>query len=185
MKNGSTEVGAFQAGSANSTIQIVDNYPVEIIFSDSADYNFVLDQIAANAVLNLSMVDQDVTYGIFDLKGSSAAIKSLRSICETARSNASSLMEAPEGIVYCGGGGVKRQIEYLILDNPQDQWDVRVTVNGEIFRAMTAYSYFGNSQPPKGFVVALLGEDRSEFLVFRDDDKDWLEFGDYTYRKCN
>ena len=30
-----------------------------------------------------------------------------------------------------------------------------------------------------------LDEDRSELLVFRDGDEDWLEFGDYTYRKCN
>jgi hypothetical protein len=52
-------------------------------------------------------------------------------------------------------------------------------------RAMTAYSYFGNSKPPRGFVVALLGEDRSELLVFKDGNQDWLEFGDYTYRKCN
>ena len=34
-----------------------------------------------------------------------------------------------------------------------------VTVNGETMRAMTAYSFFGKSQPPRGFVVALLGED--------------------------
>ena len=46
MKNGSTEVGAFQAGAANSSIQIVDNYPVEIVFSDRADYDFVLDQLS-------------------------------------------------------------------------------------------------------------------------------------------
>jgi hypothetical protein len=52
-------------------------------------------------------------------------------------------------------------------------------------RAMTAYSFFGKSKPPRGFVVALLGEDRSEFVVFKDDDEDWLESGDYTYRKCN
>lgn len=51
--------------------------------------------------------------------------------------------------------------------------------------SMTAYSYFGNSKPPLGFVVALLGEDRSEMLVYSDKGKDWLEFGDYTYRKCN
>ena len=69
--------------------------------------------------------------------------------------------------------------------NRRDQWDVRVTINGETIRAMTAYSYFGNSKPPLGFVVALLGEDRSEMLVYSDKDKDWLEFGDYTYRKCN
>ncbi len=93
--------------------------------------------------------------------------------------------EAPEGIVYCGGGAVQRQIEYLILPDPSDKWDAIVTVNGKAIRAMTAYSYFGNEPPPKGFVVALLGEDRSEFLVFRDGNEDWLEFGDYTYRKCN
>jgi hypothetical protein len=50
---------------------------------------------------------------------------------------------------------------------------------------MTAYSYFGNSEPPKGFVVALLGEDRSEFLIFQDGSENWLEFGDYRYDQCN
>ena len=105
--------------------------------------------------------------------------------CGSSNADTNTSVEAPEGVVYCGGGGVKRQIEYVILQNAQDQWDARVTINGETIRAMTAYSYFGNSKPPKGFVVALLGEDRSEFLVFRDGDKDWLEFGDYEYRKCN
>lgn len=185
MKNGSTEVGAFQAGSVNSSIEIVDNYPIEIRFSDKADYDFILDQLASNAVLNLSKVDQDVSYGIFDLKGSGAAIKSLRSACGSSNAGTTTSIEAPEGIVYCGGGAVKRQIEYVILQNAQDQWDAQVTINSDTIRAMTAYSYFGNSQPPKGFVVALLGEDRSEFLIFKDGDKDWLEFGDYTYRKCN
>jgi hypothetical protein len=186
MKNGSTEVGAFQAGAANSSIQIVDNYPVEVVFSDRADYDFVLDQLSKNAVLNLSKVDQDISYAIFDLKGSGAAIKSLRSACGSSTTNAADSMEAPEGVVYCGGGAVKRQIEFVILDKPEGQWDARVTVNGETIRAMTAYSFFGsNQQPPKGFVVALLGEDKSEFLVFKDGGQDWLEFGDYTYRKCN
>ena len=185
LKNGSTEVGSFQTGSTNSTIRIVDNYPVEVIFSDGADYEFVLEQIAANAALNLSMVDQDISYGIFDLKGSGAAVRSLRAACATNSESSSASMEAPEGVVYCGGDGVKRQIEYVILKDPADQWDVRVTVNGETGRAMSAYSYFGNSQPPKGFVVALLGEDRSEFLIFRDGNKNWLEFGDYTYNQCN
>ena len=81
---------------------------------------------------------------------------------------------------------VSEEIEYAILNDPQDQWDARVTVNGDTIRAMTAYSYFGSAKkPPKGFVVALLGEDRSEFLVFKDGGEDWLEYGDYTYRKCN
>ena len=190
MKNGSTESGAFQAGGDNAQIRIVDNYPVEIVFRDRKDYEFVLDQIGANAALNLAMIDADVTYGIFDLKGSGSAIKSLRAACGAARGTVAkpsvkASTEAPEGLVYCGGGGIKRQIEYSILRNPADKWDARVTVNGKTIRAMTAYSYFGNEAPPRGFVVALLGEDRSEFLVFRDGKEDWLEFGDYTYRKCN
>ena len=185
LNNGSREVGAFQAGSANSSIKIVDNFPIEITFAEKSDYNFILDQIAQNAVLNLSMVEKDVSYGIFDLKGSGAAIKSLRAACVSKRVETKTSMEAPEGVVYCGGGQIKRQIEYVISEKSQDQWDARVTVNGNQIKAMTSYSYFGNSQPPKGFVVALLGEDRSEFLVFRDGNKDWLEFGDYTYRKCN
>ena len=186
LKNGSTEAGAFQAGPTNSEVAIVDNYPVEIRFLDSGDYRFILDQLAGNAAVNLSMADREVTYGIFDLKGSGAAIKKLKSACSTSDQTTSTQMEAPEGVVYCGGGGIKRQIEYVIMSDSGDEWDAMVTVNGETIRAMTAYSYFGsNQQTPKGFVVALLGEDRSEFLVFRDGSKDWIEFGDYQYDKCN
>jgi hypothetical protein len=185
MKDGATEVGAFQAGAANADIRIVDNYPVEIVFHSAADYDFVLDQIADNAVLNLAMIDGDVSYGIFDLKGSTAAIASMRSACAERAAGGSRSFEVPEGVVYCGGGAIKRQIEFRILENPSDTWDARVTVNGETMRAMTAFSYFGSAPEPSGFVVALLGEDRSEFLVFREGDQDWLEYGDYTYRKCN
>ena len=184
MENGASEVGAFQAGSDNSEISIVDNFPVEVRFFDRADYDFVLDQIARNAVLNLSMIDQDVSYGIFTLKGSGAAVRSLRAAC-TSDASSSQSMEAPEGIVYCGGGAVQRVIEYAIVGQPGDQWDAIVTVNGETIRAMTSYSFFGNSQPPAGFQVALLGEDRSEFLVFSDGGRNWIEFGDYTYEQCN
>jgi hypothetical protein len=191
LKDGRTEAGAFQAGGDNAEIRMVDNYPVEVVFKQQADYDFVLDQLARNAALNLSMIDQDVTYGIFSLEGSGAAIKSLRGACSGAAAgtpappSAATRVGPPEGVVYCGGDAIKRQIEYVILPNPGDQWDARVTVNGETIRAMTAYSFFGNSTPPRGFVVALLGEDRSEVLVFRDGNEDWLEFGDYTYRKCN
>ena len=94
-------------------------------------------------------------------------------------------MEAPEGVVYCGGGQISRQIEYLIFDNAQNQWDAIVTVNGETVRAMTAYSYFNNTQAPQGFVVALLGEDQSEFLIFKDGNNNWIEYGDYQYDQCN
>jgi len=44
MKGEATEVGAFQAGAANSEIRIVDNYPVEIIFSDQKQ-SFQTDNI--------------------------------------------------------------------------------------------------------------------------------------------
>ena len=141
-------------------------------------------QIAQNAVLNLSMADRDVSYGIFTLKGSSAAVRSLRAACGSNASTSQS-MEAPEGIVYCGGGAVQRVIEYAIVGQPGEQWDAIVTVNGETVRAMTSYSFFGNSEPPAGFQVALLGEDRSEFLVFSDGGRNWIEFGDYTYDQCN
>ncbi|WP_170429747.1 hypothetical protein, partial [Ruegeria arenilitoris] len=167
-----------------AAVQIVDNYPVEVSFNSQEDYGFVLDQLAANASVNLSMIDQDVSYGIFDLKGSSAAIRSLRSACDSGANQGASY-KAPEGIVYCGGGAIKRQIEYVILDNPEGEWDARVTVNGEFIRAMTAYSYFGNYEPPAGFVVALLGEDRSEFLIFSEGSANWLEYGDYRYDQCN
>ena len=185
MANGSTETGSFSAGRENATIRIVDNYPVEVRFNEQTDYDFVLDQLGANAVLDLSMIDQEVTYGIFDLRGSGAAIGQLRSACGFG-GTAGGGGEVPEGIVYCGGGGIKRQIEFVIIDNPRDQWDARVTVNGETRRAMTAFSYFGSNQPaPEGFVVALLAEDRAEFLVFSKNGENWIEFGDYEYRQCN
>jgi len=186
MANGSTQTGAFQVGPENADVRIVDNYPIEVIFKSQEDYGFVLDQLAENAVLNLSMVDEDVSYGIFDLKGSGAAIRSLRSACDRHYPDEISSMEAPEGVVYCGGGAIKRQIEYIILGDPSGNWDARVTVNGETMRAMTSYSYFGNNKPtPNDFVVALLAEDRSEFLVFNEGNENWLEYGDYTYRQCN
>ncbi len=185
MKNGATEVGAFQVGQVNATVEIADNYPVEVLFREEADYAFVLDQISANAVLNLSMIDQDISYGIFDLRGSAAAIRSLRSACTGSGQQAVASMEAPEGVVYCGGGQIKRQIEYRILDNSSDQWDARVTINGETQRAMTSYSYFGNAETPKDFVVALLAEYAPELLIFRNGNENWLEFGDYRYDQCN
>jgi hypothetical protein len=88
MKDGATEIGAFQAGGDNADIRIVDNYPVEVTFRDSKDYDFVLDQIGKNAALNLAMIDRDVTYGIFDLHGSSAAIKALRAACGSRANSA-------------------------------------------------------------------------------------------------
>jgi hypothetical protein len=78
MKDGATQIGAFQVGGENGDIRIVDNFPVEVVFHDKADYGFVLDQIGKNAVMNLAMVDGDVSYGIFDLKGRDPGQRSSR-----------------------------------------------------------------------------------------------------------
>ena len=43
----------------------------------------------------------------------------------------------------------------------------------------------GNSRAPRGFMPVLLGEDRSETLLLRDGNEQWLECGDYTHRTCN
>lgn len=118
----------------------------------------------------------------------SASMKGWALICAGAlMACASSVWAAdvPVGIHYCGGDKIKRKISFAILPKPDDQWDARVTVNGRIYKAMTAYSFFGKEKPPRGFIVALLGEDRSEILVFREANKDWLEYGDYTYWKCD
>lgn len=184
MSNGSTEAAAFHAGSINTEFSIVNDYPVQFVVIDQSDYSFILNQLAQNAVLNLSRVEDETSYGIFSLKGSSKAIKSLRTACASSVS-ISQPIEAPEGIVYCGGEGIKRVIEYTIQDSSRGPWDAFVTVNGASMRAMTSHSYFGNTQTPRGFEVALLAEDRSEFLVFRDGQRNWIEYGDYTYEQCN
>ncbi|UWQ90233.1 hypothetical protein K3727_15745 [Rhodobacteraceae bacterium M382] len=181
---GAVEIAAFQVGQDNADLRVGDGNVVDIVLWDKADQAFVMDQMAAHMSVNLSGQETEMSYGLFDLNGSGAAIKSLRSACDDSPQETVAY-EAPEGVVYCGGGGVKRQIEYLILANPVDDWDARVTVNGETTKAMTAYSYFGNAQPPQGFVVALLGQDRSEFLIFQDGGDHWLEFGDYRYDQCN
>ncbi len=92
---------------------------------------------------------------------------------------------ASKGVAYCGEAAGKQRIEYHTPEQPDGEWDAVVTVNGTDIRAMTAYSYFGKTQPPRGFVVALLGEDHSEYLVFEDDGQRWLEFGDSRYDACD
>ncbi|MEE4014914.1 hypothetical protein V1T76_22815 [Roseibium sp. FZY0029] len=93
-------------------------------------------------------------------------------------------VETPEGGIFCSDGETPRRIGYQILDRADGEWDALVTVDGTKIRAMTAYSYFGNSTPPTGFVVALLGEDGSEVLVYGDGENDWLEQGENRYDPC-
>lgn len=90
------------------------------------------------------------------------------------------------GIAFCGGGGIKRRIEYTIMDKAPDDWDATVTINGTTQKAMTSYSYFGKAEPPQGFVVAILLEKQGggELLVFSHGGKSWIEFGDYRYDQC-
>ncbi len=61
----------------------------------------------------------------------------------------------------------------------------RVTIKGQRHWAMTACRRPGNSRAPRGFMLGSLGEDRSEMLVLRDGNEEWLESGDCTCRKCN
>lgn len=97
------------------------------------------------------------------------------------------MANGPEGVKFCGGDAVQREISYTFLNEVADGYDVAVTVNGADQRAMSAFSYFGNAEAPEGFVVALLAEDRGEFLVFDlgiDGGGAYIEYGDYTYRPC-
>lgn len=103
-------------------------------------------------------------------------------------------IEAPEGRVYCGGGAIKRVIEYGSDGRREERIFVHIseenTLTGEkTFRreeGITAYSWFGNNEPaPEGFVKALLLDNGGEMLVFEDGSKHWIEYGDYTYRQCN
>ncbi|MEP4149441.1 MAG: hypothetical protein ABJL54_19630 [Halioglobus sp.] len=181
----STESGAFQIGRDSAAVGIPDTRNIEVFFHEDADYDFVLEQMASNATLNIAMADRDDSYGVLPLQGSQHAITSLRAHCSQQKPVSAGTMEAPEGIVYCGGGAIKRQIEFLVVEKPEDEWDARVTINGKTSRAMTSYSYFGNAKTPRNFVFALLGEDRWEMLVFREGNEDWIEFGDYRYSKCN
>ena len=115
----------------------------------------------------------------------------------SSQSSPAAKSEKPEGVVYCGGKGIKRVIEYTTptKSSPQNKWNVRVRIaetnvqtkkrSEREVRAMTAYSYFGRLKPPAHFEVALLLEDKGEMLVFRDGKKRWLEYGDYRYDQCN
>ncbi|MEH6585184.1 MAG: hypothetical protein V7720_01430 [Halioglobus sp.] len=181
----STESGAFQIGKDSAAVGIPDSNNVEVFFHEDADYEFVLEQMASNTTLNIAMADRDDSYGVLPLQDAQQAITSLRTSCSEPKPVNAAPMEAPEGIVYCGGGAIKRQIEFLVLDAPEDEWNARVTINGKTSRAMTSYSYFGNAKTPRNFVFALLGEERWEMLVFHEGNEDWIEFGDYRYSKCN
>ena len=114
-----------------------------------------------------------------------------------ATSQARESPESPEGVVYCGGKRIKRVIEHTspTKTSSQNQWNVTVRIaetdertkkrTERKVRAMTAFSYFGNQQPPAHFKVALLLEDKGELLIFQDGNKHWLEYGDYRYEQCN
>ena len=60
-------------------------------------------------------------------------------------------MEAPEGVVYCGGDP-EQQIEFVIRPYTGEQWNASMTIDGQRVRAMSSYSYFGRQKEPDGFV---------------------------------
>lgn len=173
----------FQVGPVNSSIRMADNFPVEIEFVANEDLAFVWEQTAQGQKLEFSEIGSDISFATFDLSGSARAIKSLSAVCP-AQGTFTNVTRTKEDATYCGGDGVKREISFEILDEPVTEWDALITVNGATTRAMTAYSYFGNAKPPANFIVALLGEDRSEVLVYGNGSKGWLEYGDYRYDEC-
>ena len=74
-------------------------------------------------------------------------------------------MEAPEGIVYCGGDP-NQQIEFVIRPYTGQQWNASMTIDGQRVRAMSSYSYFGRKKAPEGFVVILMAETGDDYMVF-------------------
>lgn len=150
--------------------------------------------LAASLVLLLAGCQQT---GAERAEASAPVLATSPSGTATSTSQARVSPESPEGVVYCGGKGIKRVIEHTspTKSSPQNQWNVTVRIaetdertkkrTERQVRAMTAYSYFGNQKPPAHFRVAILLEDKGELLVFQDGNKHWLEYGDYRYEQCN
>ena len=92
-------------------------------------------------------------------------------------------IEKPEGVVYCHG---KTTVEFRLI-NPEPSGtasDVDLTVNGKTNRYMTAYSWFGSSQPtPKDFKFAILGKNQFDPLLVYD--SYLIDAKKNKYKKCN
>ena len=92
-------------------------------------------------------------------------------------------VEKPEGAVYCHK---KTAVEFRLINPAKDgtAQDVDLTINGKTARYMTAYSWFGSTQPtPKNFRFAILGEKEFDpLLVF---DSYLLDAKKNRYAKCN
>ena len=93
-------------------------------------------------------------------------------------------MEAPEGVVYCGGDP-EQQIEFVIRPYTGEQWNVAMTIDGQRVRAMSSYSYFGRQKAPEGFVVILLAETGDDYMVFKSNGEQWLEMEQTRFDQCN
>ena len=92
-------------------------------------------------------------------------------------------IEKPEGIVYCHK---KTVVEFRLIDPAKDgtAQDVDLTINGKTKRYMTAYSWFGSTQPaPKNFKFAILGDKEFDpLLVF---DSYLVDAKKNRFTKCN
>ena len=93
-------------------------------------------------------------------------------------------MEAPEGVVYCGGDP-EQQIEFVIRPYTGQQWNVAMTIDGQRVRAMSSFSYFGRQKAPEGFVVILLAETGDDYMVFEINGEHWLERDQTRFDQCN
>jgi hypothetical protein len=140
--------------------------------------------IVASALLSLNAQAIDSKYRA-KLEQSGCTQVSEMQGCDINKTKAQN-QKSGFGLAFCGGGGVKRRIEYTIMEKSTDPMNATVTVNGKTQKAMTSYSFFGKSAPPKGFVVAIIPEEQGggEFLVFSNAGKNYIEFGDYQYNQC-
>lgn len=140
--------------------------------------------MAASALIGLNAQAIDSKYQAKLEKSGCTQVSEMQG-CDVNKTKAQN-QKAGFGIAFCGGGGIKRRIEYTIMEKSTGPMNATVTVNGETQNAMTSYSFFGKTAPPKGFVVAILPEKpgNGEFLVFSNAGKNWIEFGDYQYDQC-
>ena len=140
--------------------------------------------LAASALIGLNAQAIDSKYRAKLEKSGCTQVSEMQG-CDINKTKAQN-QKVGFGIAFCGGSGVERRIEYTIMEKSTDPMNATITVNRKTQNAMTSYSFFGKSVPPKGFVVAIIPEEQGggEFLVFSNAGKNWIEFGDHQYNQC-
>jgi len=99
-----------------------------------------------------------------------------------------------EGGSYCSDGdGLPEKVTVEYAGPPTEDnrfMDLRVTIDTVEAPAMSAFSYFGRTQPPDGFVVAVIPSiadtsNTPEILLFEDTQTGkWLTYNGKIMRAC-